>query len=186
MQYNENYYHDNSFWQLRPAKKAINTYVTTDGIIIGMFQGDRGQFPEIDFIVRILKPGVDERPFPPPHSYWVVDLMMKIIVFRNDVRKILEFYLEFYDTVVPFETQQARENYKLKTVERITKEYKHIEQSCTLSLEYVATIIELFCLNEKRNEGAYMFRDLLKILLDYTNNKANYIQVMKASQPGYR
>ena len=53
MVYNQKYYHDNSLWQLRPAAKAINTYETIDGIIVGMFQGERGQFPEIDFIVKI-------------------------------------------------------------------------------------------------------------------------------------
>jgi hypothetical protein len=186
MIYNEKYYHDGALWQLRPYRKAINTYLTKDGIVIGMFQGERGQFPEIDFILRVLKSGENEKSFPPPHSFWVVDLMLKINDFRLSVKEILEFYLEFYDTVEPFENAESRNNYKLKTVEYITEKYKHIEQSFTLSLEYVAIIIELFCINEKRNEGAYMFRDLLKILLAYTNKEVDYIRVMQASQPGYR
>jgi hypothetical protein len=188
MKYNENYYHDGALWQrnYKPHIRAINTYLTKDGIVISMFQGNRGQYPEIDFIVRVLKPGIDERPFPPPHLFWVVDLMMKINDYKTDVREILEFYLEFYDLVPPFESPESRIDYKLKTVEYITEKYKHIEQSFTLSLEYVTIIIELFCINEKRNEGAYMFRDLLKILLDYIDGKADYIQVMQASKPGFR
>ncbi len=186
LEYNENYYHDDALWQLRPASRAINTYVTKDGIVIGMFQGSRGQYPEIDFIVKVLKPGSGERPFQPPHSFWVVDLMLKISDFRNEVKKILEFYLKFYDSVKPFDTPEERIGYKLKTVDYITGEYNHIEQSFTLSLEYVATVIELFCINEKRTSNAFWFRNLLNTLLNYTNNQADYIQVMQACQPGYR
>lgn len=186
MNYNINYFHTNSLWQLRPAAQAINTYITIDGIIIGMFQGRRGQYPEIDFIVKILKPGVNERPFPPLHSLWVVDLMLKINDYKNEVREILQYYINFYNALQPFQTPNSRSNYQLQTLNYIVNQYAHINQAYTLSLEYVAIIIELFCLNEKRNEGAYMFSDLLKILLDYTNGDADYIQVMQASQPGFR
>lgn len=186
MTYNANYYHDGALWQLRPAGKAINTYVTKDGIVIGMFQGTRGQFPAIDFIVKVLQPGKDSRPFPPPHSFWVVDLMLKIQDYRKEVKEILTFYLDFYKNLVPFESADARSNYQLKTLEEILKKYEHIEQENTLSLEYVVIIIELFCVNEKRNDGAYMFRDLLGTLLGYTNNNVDYIKVMQACQPGYR
>jgi len=188
MQYNEKYFHDDALWQLnrKPHIKAINTYLTIDGVVIGMFQGNRGQYPEVDFVVRVLKSGIDERPFPPPHSFWVVDLMLKINDYKEDVKEILEYYLEFYDTVPPFQTPEDRKDYKLRTVNFITEKYRHIEQPFTLSLEYVAIIVELFCVNEKRNEGAYMFRDLLKILLAYTNGKADYIQVMQATKPGFR
>jgi hypothetical protein len=186
MKYNEKYYVKNTLWQLSPKRQAINTFITKDAVIIGMFQGNRGQFKEIDFIVRVLKCGENETPFPPPHSFWVVDLMLKISEFRNEVKEILEYYLSFYDSVVPFKNASSRNNYKLQTVDFITQKYNYIEQQHTLSLEYVSIIIELFCINEKRNDGAYMFRDLLKILLDYTNNKADYIQVMQATKPGFR
>ncbi|WP_407522304.1 hypothetical protein PDL71_14435 [Lacibacter sp. MH-610] len=186
MNYNSNYYHSNSLWQLRPAAKAINTYKTSDGIIIGMFQGKRGQYPDIDFVVKILKPGLNERPFPPIHSLWVVDLMLKINDYKNEVRDIVKYYLDFYNTLTPFQTPNSRHNYQLQTLGHIVANYSHINQSYTLSLEYVAIIIELFCLNEKRNAGAYMFRDLLQTVLDYTNGTADYIQVVQASQPGFR
>lgn len=186
MTYNNKYYHDNSLWQLKPAAKAINTYKTRDGIVIGMFQGNRGQYPEIDFIVKILKPGETEKPFPPIHTLWVVDLMLKINEFRSEVKEIIKFYISFYNSLKPFEDQNSRIGYELQTVQEITKTFNHIEQKHTLSLEYVATIIELFCINEKRNEGAYMFKNLLQKLLDYTENNCDYIDLMRASEPGFR
>ena len=98
IEYNEKYYSLNKLKQLKPKRYAINTYNTSDNLLIGMFQGKRGQFPEIDFIVRVLKPGKDEKPFPPEHNLWVVDLMMKIIDYRDEVRELLKYYLEFYNT----------------------------------------------------------------------------------------
>lgn len=151
-----------------------------------MFQGKRGQYPDIDFVVKILKPGLNEKPFPPIHTLWVVDLMLKISNYKKEVREIVTYYLNFYNTLTPFQTPDSRLNYKLRTPGDIVKKYRHINQPYTLSLEYVAIIIELFCLNEKRNVGAYMFKDLLQTVLDYTNGSADYIQVIQASQPGFR
>ncbi len=185
-EYNEIYYHDGSLWQLRPAAEAINTYKTVDGIIIGMFQGQRGQFPKIDFIVKILKPGKEEKSFPPLHSLWVVDLMLKINDYKKEVNEIIKFYISFYNKLTPFENAKSRKGYKLVTVNKIVNKYKHIEQVHTLSLEYVSTMIELFCLNEKRTEGAYWFKNLLQKLLDYTENKCDYIDLLRATAPGYR
>lgn len=184
--YNPRYFINNELWQLRPKRKAINVYKTEEGILVGMFQGARGQYPEIDFVVKILKPGINERLIPPPHSFWVVDLMMKIVEHRNETIQILEYYLNYYDSLEPFNSSNERNNYELETVEFIANEFKEIEQSYTLSINYVAIIIELFCKNEKRNDGAYMFRNLLETLLKYAKNEVDYMTVILASQPGFR
>lgn|SRR5690554_616588 len=186
MNYNIAYYFDDKLHQLRPKLEAIHTFITPEGIIIGMFQGNRGLHPELDFKVKILKPGKEEVPFPPLHSFWVVDLMMKITEFRGEVIKILEFYIGFYKDVKPFDSQQERAEFQFRTVEHITKKYAHINQEHTLSLGYVCMIVELFCINEKRNEGAYMFFNLLNILLQYAKKEVDYISVIQASQPGFR
>lgn len=186
MEYNENYFYDGKLHQLSPKKEAIHTFKTPDGILIGVFQGSRGTHPELDFVVRILKAGKKERPFPPLHSFWVVDLMMKITDYKEEVIDILEYYIGFYNNVHPFDTTEERANFKFETVEDITQKYKHINQSHTLSLNYVCMIIELFCINEKRNEGAYMFKNLLETLLLYAKGEVDYITVIQASQPGFR
>lgn len=186
MKYNSKYYFDNKLHQLRPKGEAIHTYKTSEGILIGMFQGSRGLHPDIDFIVKILKPGETERPFPPLHSFWVVDLMMKTIDYRQEVIELLEYYIDFYNNVIPFQSQKERSNFNFKTVKSVTHKYAYINQKHTLSLDYVCMIIELFCINEKRNEGAYMFFELLNILLKYAKNEVDYITVIQASQPGFR
>jgi hypothetical protein len=186
MNYNARYYYGNKLHQLKPKREAIHTFRTSEGILIAMFQGSRGLHPEIDFVVKILKPGKNERPFPPLHSFWVVDLMMKTIDYRQEVLEILEYYIDFYNNVVPFNSLQEREDFCFQTVEHITEIYAHINQEHTLSLDYVCMIIELFCINEKRNEGAYMFYNLLNTILNYAKNEVDYITVIQASQPGFR
>lgn len=186
MNYNSNYYFEEKLHQLKPKKEAIHTFKTSEGILIGVFQGSRGLHPDIDFVVKILKPGEEERPFPPLHSFWVVDLMMKTVEYRKEVIEILEYYIDFYKNLSPFQSVEERARFNFTTVEHITEEYKHINQEHTLSLDYVCMIIELFCINEKRNEGAYMFHDLLKTLLNYAKNEVDYITVIQAAQPGFR
>src|SRR5699024_4422539 len=126
MRYNSKYYFENKLHQLRPKAEAIHTFTTSDGIKIGMFQGSRGVRPDLDFVVKILRPGIDERLFPPLHSFWVVDLMMKIIEYRQEVKEILEFYIDFYKNVMPFNSKEERANFTFQTIEIITEKYDHI------------------------------------------------------------
>ena len=123
---------------------------------------------------------------PPTHTFWVVDLLLKIPQYRNEVREIVQYYIDYYARTFPFSSVQERNNYQLETVAEITTRYAHIEQSYTLSLDYVATIIELFCKNEKINPGAYMFRNLLLTLKDYIDDDRHYTEVLQAAMPGYR
>src|SRR5579863_662030 len=171
LDYNSKYYDDTDLRQLRPRATAFKTYKTKDGILIGLFQGSRGARPDIDFVIKILIPGSDKQLRPPTHTFWVVDLLLKIPQFKKEVREIVDYYVNYYEATTPFSSVQERNNYQLETVQEITTRYAQIEQPYTLSLEYVAIVIELFCRNEKINPGAYMFRDLLFSLRDYIDGK---------------
>ena len=184
--YNSKYYDATNLIQLRPHSIAFKTIKTRDGTLIGLFQGERGERPDIDFVIKILIPGADKIMRPPTHTFWVVDLLLKIPQFRNEVRKIVQYYIDYYERTTPFSSIEERNNYQLETVEEITIRYAHLEQSYTLSLDYVAITIELFCKNEKINPGAYMFRDLLLTLRDYINGKKHYTEVLQAAMPGFR
>jgi hypothetical protein len=184
--YNEKYYNGITLKQLRPKRNAIHTYRTEDNIIVAMMQGSRGEFPELDFVVKVLMPGVDEKPFAPKHHYWVVDLMLKIESYKVEVREIVKFYCDFYTNVEPFNNTKERAQYKLETVSEIVKKYEHINQENTLSLEYVAIVIELFCICEKRNAGAYMFKNILNNLLGYIDGDIDYLKLLISTNPGFR
>ncbi|MDP2651997.1 MAG: hypothetical protein Q8O94_02585 [bacterium] len=184
--YNTKYYDGKTFRQLSPKLEAFRTYVLADGTVLALFQGNRGANPAIDFKIKALFPGALRKPAPPPHMFWVVDLLLKIGQHRNEVREIVQFYIDFYASCNPFSSVQDRDSYQLQTVDQITKKYAHIEQSETLPLAYVAIVVELFCKNEKLTLGAYMFKNLLCTLRDFIDGKCNHTDVLKAAEPGYR
>jgi hypothetical protein len=184
--YNENYYDGISLKQLRPKLDAFKTYVSKDGIIIGLFQGNRGPRPDLDFKIKILVPGTDKRPNTLPHSFWVVDLLLKIPQYREEVRSIIQYYSDYYESTSPFTSVGQRNSYRLETVEEITTRFSHIEQEYTPTLDNVATMIELFCKNEKQYSEAYMFRNLLITIRDYIDGNKHYIEVLEASKAGFR
>lgn len=168
---------------MRPHIAAFKTYTMRDGTLIGLFQGNRGVRPDIDFKIKILIPGPEKKLRPPPHTFWVVDLLLKIPQYRKEVREIIEYYIDYYERTSPFASIQERNNYQFETVKEITSRYSHLEQPYTLSLDYVATMIELFCKNEKLKPGAYMFRNLLLALKDYIDGNKDYTEILEAALP---
>lgn len=188
--YNANYFDGKNLRQMKASvkgtsKDAFKTYKTKDGTLIGLFQGNRGARPDIDFVIKILIPGPDKILRPPTHTFWVVDLLLKIPEYKNEVREIVEYYIAYYQRTIPFSSVQERNNYQLETVDEITTRYAKLEQPYTLSLDYVAMVIELFCKNEKITPGAYMFHNLLTTLRDYIDGKKHYTEVLQAAMPGY-
>jgi len=190
LSYNTNYFDGKNLRQMKASvkgmpKEAFKTYKTKDGTMVGLFQGNRGARPDIDFVIKILIPGFDKVLRPPTHTFWVVDLLLKVPEYRKEVREIVEYYIDYYERTTPFSSIQERNNYQLETVEQITTRYARLDQSYTLSLDYVAMVIELFCKNEKITPGAYMFRNLLITLRDYIDGKKHYTEVLQAAVPGF-
>ena len=186
MIYNPKYYDGTHLKQLSPRLTAFKTYRMKDGTIIGLFQGSRGGNPQIDFVLKALFPGADKKASPPKHTFWVVDLLLKIREYPTDVREIVQYYIDFYERCSPFLNVQERDSYELQTVSYIASKYAHIEQANTPSIDYVATVVELFCKNEKLTPGAYMYRNMLFALRDYIDGKCHYIDVLQAAQPRYK
>lgn len=184
--YNEKYFDGDTLKQLSPRLNAFKTYVSRDGIVIGLFQGERGVRPDLDFKIKILVPGADKRPNTLPHSFWVVDLLLKIPQYRDEVRSIIQYYIDYYASTTPFSSVEERNSYQLETVLDITTRFSHIEQSYTPTLDNVATMIELFCKNEKQYSEAYMFRNLLLTIRDYIDGRKHYIEVLEAAKAGFR
>lgn len=185
-EYNERYFHDDALHQLSPKKTAFRTQILSNGIIVALFQGSRGAHKDLDFVVKVLRPGKDERPEPPIHTYWVVDLMIKSHKYPKEIKEILDFFIDFYEKCEPFETVEERDSYSPKTVKLIYDKYKYIDIFKTLPMDYIAFVIEYFSLCEKRNEGAYMFKNILLALKKYIDGELDYMHVIKASMPGFR
>ena len=176
--YNTKYYYDGALHQLRPFSTAIHTYQLTDGTLIAMFQGNRGAHPDLDFKIKLLRIGENEKPETPPHLYWVADLLIKSQRFPKEIKEIVDFYVCFYDKCIPFETVEEREKYEPTTVPVISNKYNYVKVDKTLPIDYIALIIELFCYCEKRNEGAFMFKELLNNLKAYIDGDMDYMHLL--------
>jgi hypothetical protein len=187
--YNSSYFSadDRILRQLRPKENALSTFITSDGIVIGIFQGSRGSNPDLDIRVKILLPGENNQPIQPIHTLWVVDLMLKVKQgFREDVSNFIQSFIEFYNATPAWRSKEERINYKFLLAGKLIEEHQRIDDSETLSIEYVAKIIELFCRTEKLTPNAFWFNSLLIKIRDFALGKSNYIDVLMSAQPGYR
>ncbi len=172
--YNKNYYKNDKMLQLRPYAEAIHTFKTGDGTIIAIFQGDRGDNPELDFRVKYLNDAPDARPVQLPHVDWVVDLLIKAQKYPDEVKGLLDYFINFYNTCEPFSSIEDRIAYKPKSLEAIEAEYSHVQVPGTFSMGGIAIILELFCICEKQTTGAHQFKLLLQMTRNYMDGKINY------------
>ncbi|MFC1785629.1 hypothetical protein ACFL0J_08415 [Candidatus Neomarinimicrobiota bacterium] len=181
--YNPTYFNNNQLWDTRKKLHSFNHYVLKDGMLIGMFQGNRGSRPDLDFIIKFLEPGIKNRLRTPKHIHWVVDLIIKKQSHINEVRAFVHKYLTWYDDMQPFQSIQERNNYIPFTPQIIESSLIKLNVVGTYSSEYLAHIIELFIRCEKTLEGAFMFKGLLQLMIDYCDGKKDYFQVLNhASQ----
>ncbi len=176
--YNETYFKEGQLWDTKTKQFSFNYYTMKDGLLLGMFQGNRGDRPDLDYIVKFLEPGEKRRLRTPKHLHWVVDLIIKKQFHSKEVKNFLLRYLAWYDEIEPFENIADRNSYEPFTPQIIKKSFKKLRVKGTYSLEYLAHIIELFIKCEKRMDDAFMFKDLLQAMVDYCDGKKDYFQIL--------
>lgn len=185
--YNSTYLKTDCLYDPKLKIKSFKHFVMEDGILLAMFQGNRGDNPELDFILKFLQPGAKSRLRTPKHMHWVVDLLLKMETYRKDVCEIINFYKNYYNKVKPFQTLEERKNYIPKTPNEIKRKYSKLNHKGTYSLEYVAHLIELFIICEKQSPRDYkMFEDLLNTLSEYCQDKKDFYTVMSKTVPGFK
>ena len=172
--YNTDYYKNGKLLQLRPYAEAIHTFKTGDGTIIAIFQGNRGDNPELDFRVKYLNEGLDAKPVQLPHVDWVVDLIIKAQRYPEEVKAVLDYFIKFYDECKPFSSVEDRAAYQPKSINEIEMQYSHVNVPGTFSIGGIALILELFCICEKQTAGAHQFKLQLKMTRNYMDGKVNY------------
>lgn len=172
--YNHRYYKNGKMLQLKPRLEAIHTFETDDGTIIAIFQGNRGDNPELDFRVKYLNDGPCSRPVQLPHVDWVVDLLIKAQRYPDEVKGLLDYFIGFYDVCKPFSSVEERAAYTPESPAAINAAYSHVQVPGTLSMGGIALILELFCICEKQTAGAHQFKRLLRMTRDYMDGAVNY------------
>lgn len=159
---------------------SFKEYLLKDRTIIGLFQGSRGENPDLDFIVKQKEPGKKVRI--PTHTHWVVDLIIKMEYDKNSVRDFINFFINKYDKIEPFISVQQRNNYKRRFVSKSISYLENVKDKGQYSPEYLATIIELFIKCEKQTTNAFMFKKLLELISKYCFGQIDFYRLIGHSK----
>ncbi len=159
----------------------LKYYQTDDKTLVGIYQGFRGENPELDFIVKYKEEG--RRLRTPSHTHWIVDLLVKCETQKDMVRDYINDMIDMYNEITPFDSKEERDGYHLKYVnESLNDEYGQLSSSGYYSVETLTTFIELFSKCEKQTSGAFMFKGLLDLVKGYTNGDKDFYQVVGYSK----
>ncbi len=163
-----------------PRVESLKQFELDDGTIVAMFQGFRGENPDLDFIVKYKEPG--KRLRTPSHTHWIVDLVIKGEIHQLTTLSLVESLIKIYEDIEPFNTVEERDDYKLQYVDNLVNTYSELDSVGALSIELIGTLVELFCKCEKQTTGAFMFKGMLELCKEYLEGKKDYYQVIGTSK----
>ena len=66
--------------------------------------------------------------------------------------------------------------------EPFTEKYYDMDNLTEFSVEFLSGIIELFIKCEKQTDNAYMFKNMLKLMMEYCENQKDYYQIISHSK----
>jgi hypothetical protein len=151
-----------------------------DDNIVVIYQGSRGGNPELDYIIKYKSPG--KRLRAPSHTHWIVDLIVKSQFSDGRVCSFISEWIELYDKIEPFKTQEERNTYQLIYTEYFKEEYFDLDNLSSFSVEFLSVLMELFIKCEKQTPNAFMFKNLLKLMKDYCDGTKDFYQVISYSK----
>jgi hypothetical protein len=166
-------------------KKGINhqpiKYWKTDNVTeVAIYQGERGENPDLDFIVKYKEE--NKRLRAPSHTHWITDMLVKAESNKPALLNYINDMIEFYDNTEPFKTIEDRNNYQLKQLSIMTNKHRILEGYGYYSIGTLTTFIELFTKCEKQTTGAFMFRGLLTLIKEYCEGKKDFYQIVGFSK----
>jgi len=160
---------------------SFKEFNLTNGTKIGVFQGNRGENPELDILIKYQEPG--KRVRTPKHIHWVIDILIKKEHNKELTLEFLKFLREMWNRVEAFNNKSEQQKCKLKYVshEKLNK-FKELNNLGEYSLEFIVYLIELMIIMEKTGKStAYVFKNMLDALL---KNDEIFVIVSKATQNG--
>ena len=156
----------------------LKTWSFNDQTEVGIYQGFRGENPNLDFIVKYKEKG--KRLRTPSHTHWIVDLLVKCEYSKEIVGEYVQKMLDYYERTEPFNSVDERNNYELSFYP--TFDYDSLNQHGYYSIETLTAFIELFTKCEKQTTGAFMFKTLLQLVKDYCDGKKDFYQIVGYSK----
>ena len=147
---------------------------------VAIYQGNRGERPDLDFIVKYKEEG--KRLRTPSHTHWIVDLLVKAEVNKGVLLNYLNEMIQVYDKTTPFNSVEERESYQLIYPTLMVSKHSVLQGHGYYSIETLTAFIELFSKCEKQSTGAFMFRGLLILVKEYCEGKKDFYQIVGYSK----
>ena len=166
-------------------KKGVNytplQYWTTDkNTKVAIYQGSRGENPDLDFIVKYKEKG--KRLRTPSHTHWIVDLLVKAEYNKNLLSSYVSDLINVYDGTTPFTSVEERDTYELTKMNDMEDKYWLLNGHGYYSVKTLTSLVELFSKCEKQSTGAFMFKTLLELVKDYCDGKKDFYQIVGYSK----
>lgn len=146
--------------QLIDAKKIEENY------IIGVYKGELSNF---DILIKYKEKQGNKwsRIRTPKHIHWAVDMLIKRYNNSDNTQKLIQFLINKWDGLVGIKSEQEQKTVlnNVMTIP-IPDELKQLNYGI-YSIEFLFRLAFLLMIQEKTNrEDAYMFKNLLKALLE--------------------
>ena len=169
----------------KPKKKdrvyAFKEIELSNGTVIGVFQGDRGENKDLDILIKYQEDG--KRIRTPKHIHWVIDILIKKEHNKQLTLEFIKFLRDMYDNVEPFKSKEDQQRCDLKETvpEKLTR-FEPLNQYGEYKVDFIGHLIELMIKMEKNGlstKPARVFKELMDAMLQ---EKEIFVIVSKATQ----
>lgn len=162
---------------------SIKEFQIDDQTIVAIFQGARGDRPELDIIIKYTDKSSKGRVRTPKHIHWAIDLLIKKEHNEDLTKKFIIYLLDVWNNVQPFKTKKDQQNCTLiYSQPNQLRDYLDLNNYGEYSIQFISTILELIMIQEKTGSmKAHMFKDTLEAIL---NDKDIFSIVSRATYIG--
>lgn len=150
------------------SHKAFKEIICSNGTIIGIFQGVKGDNPDLDIRICYKDRFTKGTKRTPKHIHWAIDLLIKKQNNRALTMEFIRHLQGMWDKIQPLKTKQEQQNIetRLSSKEELAK-FEALNNYGEFSVDFIAYIIELFTIEEKTGmKDAFMFKKLLDALAE--------------------
>ena len=168
----------------RGRVNSLKDFKLSDDRIIGVFQGSRGENPELDIIVKYKDKYVKTKTCrTPQHIHWAIDLLIKKEHNKELTKRFVGYLLNMWQKINPFKNKEEQQRCELRcTNPENLKEFEELNCYGEYSIEFIGHILELIMIQEKTGSAkAHMFKGVLEALY---NDKDIFSIVSKATYSG--
>ena len=161
--------------------RSFKEFKLTNGTIIGIFQGKRGETPDLDILIKYQEEG--KRVRTPKHIHWVIDLLIKKEHNKELTLEFVKYLRDMWENIEPFKTKEEQQECELKqtTYEKL-KKFEELNKYGEYQVEFISHLIELMIIMEKTGlSTAHVFKRLVDSIF---NEKDIFSIVAKATQNG--